>query len=305
MADVYIDPTKLRPLPRTVIPEIISPEMMAAPPSFPALPWFIMLICLVSMPLCFSIVMLDSYGHQTCDKEVVLYLQGQAICSCCYVVIVGIPMWKRINWVGNLKDAISESPELAVYTVSTSLWWFEFVWTIFGVRNAVEASACSNGLKYASETLAWYMMCLGVWLDLAFHIGIPAMLHLYSGQPAADILPPGVGCVSVPSLLSTDHDHGSQTCCPSAICYPQVHRATRCASTHATQAEEATPVTRMPTLQTRYDCRRPQDVPCLWGLCASTRVLHSEAQRRHGQGQGREREARKGRDENNLMGHFI
>jgi hypothetical protein len=56
-------------------------------------------------------------------------------------------MFKRINWVGALKDAIAESPELPTYALSTTLWWFEFGWTIFGVRNAAEASACSNGLK--------------------------------------------------------------------------------------------------------------------------------------------------------------
>jgi hypothetical protein len=35
------------------------------------------------------------------------------------------------------------------------------------------------------------MMGFGVWLDLLFHIVIPAMLHLYSGQAAAEIIPPG------------------------------------------------------------------------------------------------------------------
>jgi len=110
-------------------------------------------------------------------------------------------MWKRINFVGSIKDAIAESPDLPVYNISTSLWWFEIVWTVFGVRNAAQASACSSGLKYASATLAGYMMGLGVWLDLAFHIGIPALLHLYSGQPAAEILPPGVDAAGGGSSL--------------------------------------------------------------------------------------------------------
>jgi len=73
--------------------------------------------------------------------------QGQAVCSILFVVGVGTLMFKRINWVGALKDAIAESPELPTYALSTTLWWFEFGWTIFGVRNAAEASACSNGLK--------------------------------------------------------------------------------------------------------------------------------------------------------------
>jgi len=119
MADVYIDPLKLRPLPRTVVPDVVSPEQLAertlgacilglscfashwlkaacvtstavdcllivcphvadlpqhlpepTAPTFTALPWAVVLICLVAMPLCFSISMLMQYGHQTCDKEV-------------------------------------------------------------------------------------------------------------------------------------------------------------------------------------------------------------------------------------------
>lgn len=191
MGDVYIDPTKLRGLPRTIVPDVVAPGSIKEPPAFPALPWYCMLVCLVAMPLCFSISMLDRYGHQTCDREVVLWLQGQCIISGAFLVVVGIPMWKRINWVGALKDAIAESPELPIYTVTATLWWLQFGWTIFGVRNAAEASACSVGLLYASRTLAGYMMGLGVWLDLLFHIGVPTVMHLYSGQPAADLLPPG------------------------------------------------------------------------------------------------------------------
>jgi hypothetical protein len=130
-----------------------------------------------------------------------LYLQGQVAISASFVVLVGIPMWKRINWVGNLKDAVAESPELFIYTIAATLWWCEFGWTIFGVRNAAEASACSEGLKYSSRVMAGYMMGLGVWLDLIFFIGIPALLHLYSGQPASDILPPGADFVEPKSSL--------------------------------------------------------------------------------------------------------
>jgi len=172
-----------------------------AAPSFPALPWFIALLCLVAMPLCFSITMIRRYGHQTCDRDVLAYLEGQMYTSVIYVVGVGVPMWRRINWVGALKDAIAESPENLPYVVATTLWWFQLGWTFFGVKCAVEAGACSDGLKYASETLAWYMLCLGNWLDLAFHIVIPALLHLYSGQPGADILPPGVDHVDPPNAL--------------------------------------------------------------------------------------------------------
>lgn len=201
MADVYIDPTNLRPLPRTVVPDLVDSAHMAEPPSFPALPWYATLVCLCAMPLCFSATMLADYGHQTCDKEVVLWLQGQLCVSIGFLTIVGVPMWKRINWVGALKDAVAESPDLPVYYVSTTLWWCEAVLTVFGVRNAAEASACSTGLKYAADTLAGYMMGLGLWLDFLFHIGVPAFLHLYSGQPAADILPPGAGFVDPPSAL--------------------------------------------------------------------------------------------------------
>ena len=70
MADVYIDPKKLRPLPRTVVPDVVNLEHLAKPPTFVALPWLGVLIALVAMPLCFSISMLFQYGHQTCDKEV-------------------------------------------------------------------------------------------------------------------------------------------------------------------------------------------------------------------------------------------
>eukprot|EP00613_Pedinella_sp_CCMP2098_P046676 CAMPEP_0171830102 /NCGR_PEP_ID=MMETSP0992-20121227/8053_1 /TAXON_ID=483369 /ORGANISM="non described non described, Strain CCMP2098" /LENGTH=253 /DNA_ID=CAMNT_0012445401 /DNA_START=349 /DNA_END=1108 /DNA_ORIENTATION=+ len=147
------------------------------------------------MPLCFSVRTALQYGHQTCDRNVELYLQGQACISAAFVVLVGVPMWKRINWVGALKDALAESPEIFIYTVAATLWWLEFGWTIFGVRCAAQASACSGGLLYASRTMAGYMMGLGLWIDLVFHIVIPALMHLYSGQPAADILPPGAGHV--------------------------------------------------------------------------------------------------------------
>jgi hypothetical protein len=145
--------------------------------------------------------MIDKHGHQTCDRPVLLYLQGQVIVSAAFVIIVGVPMWKRINWVGSLKDAIAESPEIPIYTITATLWWFELGWTIFGVRNAAQASACSNGLRYSSRIMAGYMMGLGIWLDLAFHILIPSFLHLYSGQPAADILPPGAEYVDPKSSL--------------------------------------------------------------------------------------------------------
>ena len=45
------------------------------------------------------------------------------------------------------------------------------------------------------------MLCLGNWIDLGFHIIIPALLHLYSGQPGADIMPPGVDFVEAPSQM--------------------------------------------------------------------------------------------------------
>jgi len=121
----------------------------------------------------------------------VIWLEGQALISAGFLILVGIPMWRRINWVGDLKDAISEYPELNVYTVATTLWWLEFFWTIYGVWQAAMASACSRGLKYAGHTLAGYMFGLGLWLDLIFHVVVPAYLHLYSGQAAAEVLPPG------------------------------------------------------------------------------------------------------------------
>lgn len=191
MGDVYIDPTKLKALPRTIVPDVVAPSNMPAPFPFPALPWFIGLVAIQAMPLSFSVMTFMEYGHQTCDRNAAMYLQGQGVCSICYVIFVGIPMWKRIQWVGALKDAIAESPELATYTTATTLWWFEFGWSMFGLQVAVEASACSTGLKYASETLSAYMFGLGIWLDLLFHIVVPSLMHLYSGQPGADILPPG------------------------------------------------------------------------------------------------------------------
>jgi hypothetical protein len=45
------------------------------------------------------------------------------------------------------------------------------------------------------------MLGLGVWLDLFFHVLGPSLLHVYSGQPGADVLPPGVGFVEPPDSL--------------------------------------------------------------------------------------------------------
>jgi hypothetical protein len=131
------------------------------------------------------------HADGTCDRPVSLYLIGQVFITSAFVVFVGLPMWRRINMIGSLRDTLAEYPEIRLYSVGTIIWWTEFGWTVFGVRNAAEASACSTWLKYSADTLAGYMMGLGLWLDLGFHIIIPAMLHMYSGQPAADILPPG------------------------------------------------------------------------------------------------------------------
>ena len=62
------------------------------------------------------------------------------------------PSYEPIQ-VGSLKDALAEIPELWQYTVSTTIWWFEFGTTLFGVYCAAEASACSSGLRYAASTL--------------------------------------------------------------------------------------------------------------------------------------------------------
>jgi hypothetical protein len=164
---------------------------MPPPPIFPALPWFIALIALITMPFCFGITMWKRHKQGTCDRPIALYLIGQVFISASFVVLIGIPNWKRVNLVGHLKDATAEYPEVRLYTLSTAIWWVEFGWTIFGVRNAAEADACSTNLKYSANTLAGYMMGLGLWLDFGFHILIPALLHMYSGQPAADLLPPG------------------------------------------------------------------------------------------------------------------
>lgn len=158
---------------------------------FPALPWFIVLILISLMPFIFAYTMWKRHASGTCDRPVAVYLLGQVFITSGFVVLVGLPMWRRINMIGNLKDTLAEYPEIRLYSIGTILWWLEFSWTIFGVRNAAEASACSSQLKYSANTLAGYMMGLGMWIDLLFHIIIPALLHMYSGQPAADILPPG------------------------------------------------------------------------------------------------------------------
>jgi len=153
------------------------------------------------MPFSFGLAMYKKHGHGTCDRPVTVYLMGQVFISGAYVVLVGLPMWRRINMLGNLKDAIAEYPEIRIYSLSTMIWWTELGWTIFGVRNAAEADACSANLKYSVNTLAGYMMGLGIWIDFIFHIGIPAYLHMYSGQPASDLFPPGTNFIETSDSL--------------------------------------------------------------------------------------------------------
>lgn len=198
MGDVYIDPSKLRSLPRSIVPDVV--RHIPPPPKLPALPWLFVCLVLMAMPFGFSLSMLFKHGKGTCDRNVVLYLQLQVTSSIAYIV-VAVAYWKRINWVGDLKDALAEIPELWQYVASTMIWWFEFGASLFGCICAAQASACSSGLRYASETLAGYMLGCGCWLNFAFFIGVPCFLHIYSGQPGSDLVPPGATLMQVPDSL--------------------------------------------------------------------------------------------------------
>ena len=99
MADVYIDPTKLRPLPRTIVPDVVAPGQLPPPAALPALPWLLVCLALTVMPLVFSFTMISRFGQGACDRDVLLYLQCQLAASLGYLFLVAIPMWKRINWV--------------------------------------------------------------------------------------------------------------------------------------------------------------------------------------------------------------
>ena len=70
MADIYIDPTKLRPLPRTIVPDVVNPANIPPPPALPALPWLVVCLALTAMPFAFSLVMISRYGRGTCDRNV-------------------------------------------------------------------------------------------------------------------------------------------------------------------------------------------------------------------------------------------
>ena len=141
------------------------------------------------MPACLTL--LPDQFLRSMIPQVILYLRCQFAASCGYVFLVAPSYWRRINWVGSLKDGLAEMPELWQYTLSTTIWWFEFGTTLFGVYCAAEASACSSGLRYASETLGGYMLGCGCWLNCAFFVVVPTFLHLYSGQPGSDLIPPG------------------------------------------------------------------------------------------------------------------
>lgn len=186
--DVFVDPTRLRPLPRTVVPEMVK---TIKPPRCPAMPYFIVVVLLNLMPCTWSFYQYHYHQNEACDKDLQGFLNLQRYIGVGYIVLVAVPMWRRINWVGSLRDTISEMPELWVYWASTSLVWTEFINLMLGSIYHASARACSDNLLYAGQVLIgwqWFSVCF---LQFPFHIVLPSMMHIYAGQPASDIFPRG------------------------------------------------------------------------------------------------------------------
>ena len=63
--DVFVDPTRLRPLPRTVVPEMVK---TIKPPRCPAMPYFIVVVLLNLMPCTWSFYQYHYHQNEACDK---------------------------------------------------------------------------------------------------------------------------------------------------------------------------------------------------------------------------------------------
>ena len=122
--DTFVDPTALRPLPRTIVPDVV---VKIKPARFPWFPYVFVLLAINAFPGTWSIYQYHHHQHEACEQDLHSYLRIQGAISCAYVAGVGVPIARRIQWVGSLRDTVSEIPELWVYYVATSLVWFEFI----------------------------------------------------------------------------------------------------------------------------------------------------------------------------------